>query len=244
MRLIPDTTFADCPQLDLICVPGGAGMNALLTDAETLDFLHSQAKGARYVTSVCTGALVLGAAGLLRGRRATTHWMSHDMLAAFGAIPTMRLAYTQLAGTPASPVMYVTAGAPVGAGMDINSLFLFRPSSGTGPAFRFERVRKLVVGGLQPVRSALATATSAGPVVSWVSPVVDGVDNTFIAKTLIPAHESAPGVYPHNSAARRAARCRCRSARLCPFCCGIRSSGLASSSCLYDRSVHCIRSSV
>lgn len=88
MRLIPDTTFADCPQLDLICVPGGAGMNALLTDTETLDFLHSQAKGARYVTSVCTGALVLGAAGLLRGRRATTHWMSHDMLAAFGAIPT------------------------------------------------------------------------------------------------------------------------------------------------------------
>lgn len=88
MRLIPDTTFAECPQLDLICVPGGAGMNPLLTDAETLDFLHTQARGARYVTSVCTGALVLGAAGLLRGRRATTHWMSHELLAAFGAIPT------------------------------------------------------------------------------------------------------------------------------------------------------------
>jgi cyclohexyl-isocyanide hydratase len=88
MRLIPDTTFAECPPLDLVCVPGGAGMNALLTDAETLAFLRSQATGARYVTSVCTGALVLGAAGLLRGRRATTHWMSHDMLAAFGAIPT------------------------------------------------------------------------------------------------------------------------------------------------------------
>lgn len=88
MRLIPDTTFADCPQLDLICVPGGAGMNTLLTDAKTLGFLRAQASGARYVTSVCTGALVLGAAGLLRGKRATTHWMSHDMLAAFGAIPT------------------------------------------------------------------------------------------------------------------------------------------------------------
>jgi cyclohexyl-isocyanide hydratase len=88
MRLIPDTTFADCPQLDLICVPGGAGINPLLTDAETLDFLRAQARGARYITSVCTGALVLGAAGLLRGKRATTHWMSHDMLALFGATPT------------------------------------------------------------------------------------------------------------------------------------------------------------
>jgi cyclohexyl-isocyanide hydratase len=87
MRLLPDTTFADCPQLDLICVPGGAGMNPLLTDAETLGFIRHQAEGARFITSVCTGALVLGAAGLLKGRRATTHWMSHDMLSAFGAIP-------------------------------------------------------------------------------------------------------------------------------------------------------------
>jgi cyclohexyl-isocyanide hydratase len=87
MRIVPDTTFAECPQLDLLCVPGGAGMNRLLNDDETLDFLRGQAAGARYVTSVCTGALVLGAAGLLKGRRATTHWMSHDMLSAFGAIP-------------------------------------------------------------------------------------------------------------------------------------------------------------
>jgi cyclohexyl-isocyanide hydratase len=87
MRLVPDTTFAGCPQLDLLCVPGGAGINALLTDAETLGFIRAQAASARFVTSVCTGALVLGAAGLLRGRRATTHWMSHDMLAAFGAVP-------------------------------------------------------------------------------------------------------------------------------------------------------------
>jgi cyclohexyl-isocyanide hydratase len=87
MRIIPDTTFADCPQLDLICVPGGAGMNPLMEDIETLEFLRKQAPGARYVTSVCTGALVLGAAGLLKGKRATTHWMSHEMLTAFGAIP-------------------------------------------------------------------------------------------------------------------------------------------------------------
>jgi cyclohexyl-isocyanide hydratase len=87
MQIIPTATFADCPPLDLICVPGGAGMNPLLNDDETLDFIRRQAKGARYVTSVCTGALVLGAAGLLKGKRAATHWMSRDMLAAFGATP-------------------------------------------------------------------------------------------------------------------------------------------------------------
>ena len=87
MQLLPSMTFADCPQLDLVCVPGGAGMNPLLNDEEVLDFLRRQAPGARYVTSVCTGSLVLGAAGLLQGRRATTHWMSLPMLAAFGCEP-------------------------------------------------------------------------------------------------------------------------------------------------------------
>lgn len=88
MQILPTTSFAACPPLDLVCVPGGGGMNALLNDAETLEFLRRQAAGARYVTSVCTGALVLGAAGLLKGKRAATHWMSRDMLTAFGAIPT------------------------------------------------------------------------------------------------------------------------------------------------------------
>ncbi|HEV3045057.1 MAG TPA: DJ-1/PfpI family protein [Roseiarcus sp.] len=87
LKLIPDVTFPDCPQLDVVCVPGGVGVNPLLNDGETLAFLRRQAAGARFVTSVCTGALVLGAAGLLRGRRATTHWASHDLLAAFGAVP-------------------------------------------------------------------------------------------------------------------------------------------------------------
>ena len=87
MRLLPTATFTACPPLDLICVPGGAGMNPLLNDEETLDFVRRQASGARYVTSVCTGSLVLGAAGLLKGRRATTHWMSLPMLAAFGCEP-------------------------------------------------------------------------------------------------------------------------------------------------------------
>ncbi|WP_374546160.1 DJ-1/PfpI family protein [Rhodoblastus sp.] len=87
MRILPTATFADCPALDLVCVPGGPGVNALLNDDLVLGFIRTQARGARYVTSVCTGALVLGAAGLLAGKRATTHWMSRDMLAAFGATP-------------------------------------------------------------------------------------------------------------------------------------------------------------
>ncbi len=85
--LMPTTTFADCPQLDVICVPGGGGVNALLSDEETLAFVRTQASTARYVTSVCTGSLVLGAAGLLKGRRATSHWNAIDFLPAFGAEP-------------------------------------------------------------------------------------------------------------------------------------------------------------
>jgi cyclohexyl-isocyanide hydratase len=87
MRFLPSTTLADCPQLDLVCVPGGPGTTPLLDDADVLAFLRQQAAGARYVTAVCTGSLVLGAAGLLQGRRATTHWSAHHLLAAFGATP-------------------------------------------------------------------------------------------------------------------------------------------------------------
>lgn len=85
--LVPTLSFTDAPQFDVICVPGGSGQIALMEDEETLEFIRRQAATARYVTSVCTGALVLGAAGLLRGYRATTHWMSHDQLALFGAVP-------------------------------------------------------------------------------------------------------------------------------------------------------------
>lgn len=67
--------------------PGGAGVNALMADEATIAFVRRQAEGARFVTSVCTGALVLGAAGLLEGKRPTTHWASHDLLKTLGAIP-------------------------------------------------------------------------------------------------------------------------------------------------------------
>lgn len=87
MAILPTTTFADCPPLEVICVPGGPGQIALMDDAETLAFLQQQASSARLVTSVCTGSLVLGAAGLLRGYRATTHWGSLEQLALLGAQP-------------------------------------------------------------------------------------------------------------------------------------------------------------
>ncbi|EHL97635.1 cyclohexyl-isocyanide hydratase [Acetobacteraceae bacterium AT-5844] len=87
LATLPTTTFAECPQLDLLCVPGGGGHLQAMEDEETLDFLRRQEPGCRFVTAVCTGALVLAAAGLLKGYKATTHWNSHDRLAAFGAIP-------------------------------------------------------------------------------------------------------------------------------------------------------------
>src|SRR6476469_6900288 len=87
LTLTPTTTFADCPQLDVICVPGGAGTNDMVNDEEMLIFLRKQAEGTKYITSVCTGSLVLGAAGLLRGYRAATHWTAMEFLEPFGAIP-------------------------------------------------------------------------------------------------------------------------------------------------------------
>ena len=88
LAITPTVTFADCPQLDVICVPGGGGTDDMVNDGEMLDFLRKQAAGAKYITSVCTGSLVLGAAGLLQGYRAATHWTAMEFLSIFGAIPT------------------------------------------------------------------------------------------------------------------------------------------------------------
>ena len=87
LRLTPDAAIADAPQLDVLHVPGGFGQEALMEDAEMLGWIARQAAGARMMFSVCTGALICGAAGLLRGRRATTHWASFHLLHLFGAIP-------------------------------------------------------------------------------------------------------------------------------------------------------------
>jgi cyclohexyl-isocyanide hydratase len=85
--IVPDATFDNAPRIDVLCVPGGWSVNARLEDERLLAFLHDRGEQARYVTSVCSGALLLGAAGLLRGYRATTHWLSLDLLPLLGAEP-------------------------------------------------------------------------------------------------------------------------------------------------------------
>jgi cyclohexyl-isocyanide hydratase len=87
LLLTPDAILAEAPQLDVLHVPGGPGQEALMEDEEVLDWLRRQAAGAHSVFSVCTGALLCGAAGLLKGRRATMHWASFHLLPFFGAIP-------------------------------------------------------------------------------------------------------------------------------------------------------------
>jgi cyclohexyl-isocyanide hydratase len=87
LLLTPDALLADAPPLDVLHVPGGHGQEALMDDSEVLGWIREQASGACTIFSVCTGALICGAAGLLKGRRATTHWASVHLLPYFGAIP-------------------------------------------------------------------------------------------------------------------------------------------------------------
>ena len=87
LRLTPDAALADAPPLDVLHVPGGPGQEAVMDDEEVLAWIGQQAAGACSIFSVCTGALICGAAGLLKGRRATTHWASFHLLPFFGAIP-------------------------------------------------------------------------------------------------------------------------------------------------------------
>lgn len=107
--ILPTTTLADAAQGDILFVPGGAGVDAVMEDDEVLAFVRAQAAGARYVTSVCTGSFVLGAAGLLRGRRATSHWASLDLLAALGAVPVRQRVVRD---------EHVVTGAGVSSGID------------------------------------------------------------------------------------------------------------------------------
>jgi cyclohexyl-isocyanide hydratase len=87
LRLIPDSTLAAAPRLDVLHVPGGFGQEALMEDQDVLTWIGTQAAGALSILSVCTGALLCGAAGLLKGRRATTHWSALHLLPFFGATP-------------------------------------------------------------------------------------------------------------------------------------------------------------
>ncbi|WP_428407802.1 DJ-1/PfpI family protein [Hyphococcus sp.] len=87
LTLNPTHDFTDCPPTDLLCIPGGFGVDDAMQDAETIAFVKREGARAQYVTSVCTGALILGAAGLLKGKKATTHWAYHSELKSVGAEP-------------------------------------------------------------------------------------------------------------------------------------------------------------
>jgi cyclohexyl-isocyanide hydratase len=88
LQLVPDTVFDEAPQFDVLLVPGGYGQEEAAADEVVLAFIREQAKRAVYVYSVCTGALICGAAGLLHGRKATTHWTAMEALPFYGAIPS------------------------------------------------------------------------------------------------------------------------------------------------------------
>jgi cyclohexyl-isocyanide hydratase len=90
LAVLPTATLADCPALDVLFVPGGRGQIAVMRDEEILGFLRARGRSARYVTSVCTGALLLGAAGLLDGYQAATHWAFMELLPRYGARPVRR----------------------------------------------------------------------------------------------------------------------------------------------------------
>jgi cyclohexyl-isocyanide hydratase len=84
LKIIPDTTFENCPEsLDVLFIPGGPGISSVLGDSEYLNFIRSRGTHSRYVTSVCTGSIILAACGLLDGFKATTHWLSIDLLKRF-----------------------------------------------------------------------------------------------------------------------------------------------------------------
>ncbi|MGN6571874.1 MAG: DJ-1/PfpI family protein, partial [Pseudolabrys sp.] len=87
MQIVPTVTYDTCPPLDIVMVPGGPGQQDLMEDEAALSFLRKPAAQAKYVTSVCTGSLVLAAAGLLKGKRATSHWAAVEHLPLLGAIP-------------------------------------------------------------------------------------------------------------------------------------------------------------
>ncbi len=112
LRVVPDHDFADTPHIDLLVVPGGFGTRPLLDDDATLDWIRETARGARQVTSVCTGALLLAKAGLLKERRATTHWGALDFLATVD--PTVTVERNERVVTDG-----VVTSAGVAAGIDM-----------------------------------------------------------------------------------------------------------------------------
>lgn len=124
----PTATFADVPRADIMCIPGGVGVTDVMNDDEAMAWIRQVGTEASWVTSVCTGALILGAAGLLAGYKATTHWAWHHHLVLFGAEP--------VAGRIVKDRNRVTGGG-VTAGIDF-ALALIALVCGEGVAKRLQ----------------------------------------------------------------------------------------------------------
>ncbi|GBH25429.1 glutamine amidotransferase [Burkholderia vietnamiensis] len=176
LALAPTCTFDDCPPLDVICVPGGIGINELLLDAQTIAFVQQRAATARYVTSVCTGALLLGVAGLLKGRRATTHWAFHSLLGPLGAVPVRERVVRDGnlitgGGVTAGIDFALTIAAELAGVEEAQSIQLaleYAPappfdagSPDTAPASVLERVTQRSAAGLEKRRQTIDAALRA-----------------------------------------------------------------------------------
>lgn len=172
LSLLPTTTFADCPPLDLICIPGGFGVDQAMADAETIAFVKRQAAGAKYVTSVCTGAFILGAAGLLEGKRATTHWAYRDLLPLVGATHetarVVRDGNTFTGGGVTAGIDFALTVAAEIAGADVAQTIQLAIEYDPAPPFDSgspeqapAKVRDAMVNRYAPRREAFKTALAA-----------------------------------------------------------------------------------
>ncbi len=152
LGLVPTGTFASAPKLDIVCVPGGFGVSQAIADAETVDFVREC--GAHCVTSVCTGAFVLGAAGLLKGKRATTHWAYHHLLPLVGAIPekarVVRDGDTFTGGGVTAGIDFALTLVEAIVGAEAARRIQLAIEYDPGPPTAFEAARASAIGAIGP----------------------------------------------------------------------------------------------
>ncbi len=163
--LVPTLGFAECRQFDVLVVPGGPGQQGLMEDAEVLAFIREQSAGATWIMSVCTGSLVLGAAGLLEGKEAACHWLSLPILEEFGAVPSAERVVR--AGNILS-----TAG--VSAGID-GALALIAEMRGRQAA---EQIQLAIEYDPKPLFSAGSPATAPAELVDNIQAFAAGFQKT------------------------------------------------------------------
>ncbi len=176
LALMPTARFAEAPALDLLLVPGGFGVAAAISDPETLDFVRAAGSRAQYVTSVCTGAFLLGAAGLLQGRRATTHWAYTGLLPLVGATPAPGRCVRDgpvftgggvTAGIDfAFTILQELCGERVAEAIQLGLEYDPAPPTGTGhpskaPAALTGAMEKRYAAPLETMRAAITAATAA-----------------------------------------------------------------------------------